>query len=75
MSQNYVRVKVEKSTIFLYVEANETVQSLKYKVAQILGNAAFMQVPLFFNGQMLADQMPLANYEVYNDAVLELKYQ
>mmetsp|Transcript_18554 Transcript_18554/g.25718 ORF Transcript_18554/g.25718 Transcript_18554/m.25718 type:complete len:102 (+) Transcript_18554:351-656(+) len=70
----YVRVKRQKQTIFLHVEASETVLELKQKVQALTDQPADEQ-RLFLEGNLLDDAKSLAELKVGNDAIIALIYK
>jgi transcription elongation factor B subunit 2 len=70
----YIRVKRQRSTIFLHVEPTETVLEVKQKVQQLTEQPAENQ-RLYLDGVNLDDAKTLAEVKVDNDAVLAVVFK
>ncbi|TFJ88281.1 hypothetical protein NSK_000630 [Nannochloropsis salina CCMP1776] len=68
----YVRVKRNHQTIFLHVEPNETVQSVKAQVGEVLGQSV-ENIRLYGSDRTrdMADGSSLAEYQdIKNDSII-----
>ncbi|KAL3147745.1 hypothetical protein ABBQ32_002485 [Trebouxia sp. C0010 RCD-2024] len=70
----YVRVKRNKTTIFLHVEPTDTVLEVKQKLQELVQQGPETQ-RLYLGKTMLEDAKQLAELKVENDDVLALTYQ
>ena len=74
MSQ-YLRVKRDKNTYFLYAEQNETISDLKTKLSIIVGKES-EDINLYNeNDLLLQDNKTCQELHLENDAVVSMVYR
>ncbi|MEW5305986.1 MAG: hypothetical protein WDW38_009916 [Sanguina aurantia] len=69
----YIRVKRKKTTIFLHVDATDTVLEVKQKLQELVEQAPESQ-QLYKNGTLLEDSKKLTDLKIENDDVLAMVY-